>query len=63
MLTKTHGLQHKTAYNSATEITTKSTATKKFPPVANVDFLPCNMLLTMVQCQHKAIVWQLRLCI
>lgn len=56
MLTKTHGSQHQTAYSSGTEITTKSSATKKFPPVANVDFLPCNMLLTIVQCQQKAVL-------
>lgn len=62
MLTKTHGSQHKTAYSSGTEITTKSSATKK-SPVANVDFLPCNMLFSMVQCQHEAIIWQLHLCV
>lgn len=63
MLTKTSDSQHKTAYSPGTKMTTKPLATVEFPPVANVSLLSCYMPFNMIHCQHKAIIWQLHLCI
>lgn len=63
VLTKTISLQHNTAYDPGTKITAKPLATIVLPPVASVYFLSCYMLFNMIQCQHKAVIWQLRLCV
>lgn len=63
MLTKIRSSQHQTAYSPSAKIAAKPLGTIEFPPVANVYFLSCYTLFNMAQYQHKAIIWQLHLCV